>query len=68
MSNLSLVGYQRVSTATQTLDLQRRALLEAGVTETNICEDVISGASRVADRRPGLAAALERCSDATLVV
>jgi DNA invertase Pin-like site-specific DNA recombinase len=48
-----LIGYARVSTEDQNLDLQRRALKAAGC--ERICEDKVSGA--VADR-PGLAQAL----------
>jgi DNA invertase Pin-like site-specific DNA recombinase len=48
-----LVGYMRVSKAdgSQTLDLQRDALLAAGVQERHIYEDHASGQS---DARPGL--------------
>jgi DNA invertase Pin-like site-specific DNA recombinase len=48
-----LVGYMRVSKAdgSQTLDLQRDALLEAGVEERQIYEDRASGKS---EARPGL--------------
>lgn len=59
-----LVGYARVSTAEQSLDLQKDALAAAGCGK--VFEDVLSGAK--ADR-PGLAAALEyaRESDTLLV-
>ena len=61
-----LVGYMRVSTAEQSLDLQRDALLAAGVKTRRIYEDTCSGA--VADR-PGLARALDvvRAGDALVV-
>ena len=63
-----LVGYQRISTASQSLDLQHRALVEAGVPEDHIYEDVITGASLGATR-PGLSAALAQCREgSTLVV
>ena len=63
-----MVGYQRISTASQSLDLQHRALVEAGVPEDHIYEDVITGASLGA-ARPGLSAALARCHEgSTLVV
>lgn len=47
------IGYARVSTGDQSLDLQRDALRAAGC--DTVFEDVISGASR---ERPGLDAAL----------
>lgn len=68
MTERHIVGYQRISTASQSLDLQRRALLEAGVPEDHIYEDVITGASLGATR-PGLSAALAQCREgSTLVV
>jgi DNA invertase Pin-like site-specific DNA recombinase len=53
-----LVGYVRISTADdrQSTDLQRDAMLSAGVDERNIHEDKASGAR---DDRPGLKACLE---------
>jgi DNA invertase Pin-like site-specific DNA recombinase len=48
-----LVGYARVSTPDQSLDLQRDALTKAGC--ERVYEDVASGAQA---ERPGLAAAL----------
>ncbi len=63
-----LVGYMRVSKAdgSQTLDLQRDALLTTGVTAEQLYEDRLSGRT---DDRPGLAASLKalRTGD-TLVV
>ncbi len=63
-----LVGYMRVSKAdgSQTLDLQRDALLAAGVTAEQLYDDRVSGRT---DDRPGLAACLKalRTGD-TLVV
>ena len=52
-----LVGYMRVSTdnSRQTTDLQRDALIQAGVDERHLYEDKASGAR---DDRPGLAQAL----------
>jgi DNA invertase Pin-like site-specific DNA recombinase len=62
------VGYARVSKAdgSQSLDLQRDALLEAAVSNTHIYEDLSSGKK---DERPGLDACLKalRAGD-TLVV
>lgn len=51
-----LVGYARVSTEDQNLDLQIRALKEAGVLDDNIHTDKISGASQ---KRPGLELAIK---------
>src|SRR4051794_36564860 len=53
-----LVGYVRVSKAdgSQVTDLQRDALLAAGVDRTHIYEDTTSGRR---DDRPGLAACLK---------
>jgi DNA invertase Pin-like site-specific DNA recombinase len=52
-----LVGYMRVSSDSdrQTTDLQRDALLAAGVDERHLFEDHASGAK---DNRPGLDTAL----------
>ena len=59
-----LIGYMRVSTADQSLDLQRDALEKAGC--ERIYDDVCSGR---ATERPGLARALEvaRAGDALAV-
>lgn len=51
-----LVGYARISTTDQNLDLQRDALLAAGC--ERIFTDTASGAT---SERPGLASALEYC-------
>ncbi len=60
------VGYARVSTGDQNLDLQRDALIAAGCEENRIFTDRLSGSK---DDRPGLAQALAyvRAGD-TLVV
>jgi DNA invertase Pin-like site-specific DNA recombinase len=50
-----LIGYARVSTNEQNLDLQRDALLKAGVSPKNIFTDKITGTKQ---ERPGLVAAL----------
>ena len=61
-----LIGYARVSTPEQSLDLQRDALLAAGCDPQHLYTDVASGAKA---ERPGLEAALHylRAGD-TLVV
>jgi len=53
-----LIGYARVSKAdgSQLLDLQRDALIDAGVAEERIYEDLASGRH---DHRPGLEACLK---------
>lgn len=55
---LVLIGYMRVSKAdgSQVLDLQRDALLSAGVTAAHLYEDLASGRR---DDRPGLAACVK---------
>jgi DNA invertase Pin-like site-specific DNA recombinase len=63
-----LIGYMRVSKSdgTQTLDLQRDALLAAGVTPERLYEDRASGRK---DDRPGLATCLKALQPGdTLVV
>ena len=54
-SSSPLIGYMRVSKAdgSQVFDLQRDALLTAGVTERHLYSDTASGKK---DDRPGLAA------------
>src|ERR671934_175207 len=61
-----LIGYARVSTNEQNLDLQRDALRKAGVAAKDIYTDTITGTKT---DRPGLAQALShlRAGD-TLVV
>jgi DNA invertase Pin-like site-specific DNA recombinase len=53
-----LIGYMRVSKAdgSQTLDLQRDALLAAGIEPEHLYEDQASGKR---DNRPGLEACLK---------
>ena len=63
-----LIGYARVSKAdgSQLLDLQRDALIDAGVAEERIYEDLASGRK---DHRPGLEACLKALQpDNTFVV
>jgi len=50
-----LIGYARVSTTEQNLDLQLDALRKAGCTDTNIYTDKITGTKQ---ERPGLSVAL----------
>ena len=60
------IGYARVSTNEQHLDLQRDALLKAGVSAKDIYTDTITGTT---SERPGLAAALSHLREGdTLVV
>ena len=63
-----LIGYMRVSKAdgSQVLDMQRDALIAAGVTVEHIYEDLASGSL---DERPGLASCLKalRHGDTLLV-
>jgi len=51
-----LLGYMRVSTREQKFDLQRDALLVAGVPASYLYDDIASGAKQA---RPGLAACLK---------
>jgi DNA invertase Pin-like site-specific DNA recombinase len=61
-----LIGYARVSTNEQNLDLQRDALLKAGVSHKDIYTDKITG---VKAERPGLTTALSHLREGdTLVV
>jgi DNA invertase Pin-like site-specific DNA recombinase len=63
-----LIGYMRVSknNGSQTLDLQRDALIEAGVSEDRLYHDLASGKK---DERPGLLACLKALQPGnTLVV
>ena len=65
--SLMLVGYCRVSVADdrQTTDLQKDALLSAGVDERNIFEDRVSGAK---DDRPGLKTCLDYLKEGDILV
>jgi DNA invertase Pin-like site-specific DNA recombinase len=62
-----LLGYARVSTndGSQVLDLQKDALLAAGVATDHIYEDHLSGAK---DDRPGLAACLKALREGDLLI
>lgn len=62
-----LIGYARVSTADQKLDLQMDALAKAGVQPGRIYTDTASGGPGA--KRPGFAAAMKACrAGDTLVV
>lgn len=62
-----LIGYARVSKAdgSQSLDLQRDALIKAGVGATSIYEDEASGKK---DTRPGLNACLKALREGDILV
>jgi DNA invertase Pin-like site-specific DNA recombinase len=62
-----LIGYMRVSKAdgSQVLDLQKDALIAAGVDANSIYEDKASGAK---DDRPGLAACLKSLREGDVLV
>jgi DNA invertase Pin-like site-specific DNA recombinase len=60
-----MIGYMRVSTADQSLDLQHDALLTAGVMADRIYQDVCSGR---ATERPGLDRALDVARDGDALV
>jgi len=61
-----LIGYARVSTHEQHLDLQRDALLKAGVAAKDIFTDTVTG---IKSERPGLHQALSHLrEDDTLIV
>lgn len=62
-----LIGYARVSKAdgSQSLDLQRDALIAAGVGEDQIYSDRVSGKK---DERPGLEACLKALRDGDVLV
>lgn len=53
-----MIGYARVSTEDQNLDMQIAALLRAGVAKENIYTEHVSGAAK---RRPRFEAALSAC-------
>jgi len=57
-----LIGYMRISTAdgSQVLDLQKDALLSAGVEENRFYSDAQSGSRH--DNRPGLISCLKALS------
>lgn len=65
----TVLGYARVSTTHQSLDQQQDALVAAGVDESRVYSDKLSGTS-TREQRPGLAALLDyaREGDAIVVV
>lgn len=65
----TVLGYARVSTTHQSLDQQHDALTAAGVDESRVYSDKLSGTS-TREQRPGLAALLDyaREGDAIVVV
>lgn len=65
--DMSLVGYARVSTEEQSLDMQVQALIRAGVHPDHIHVEKVSG---VSDKRPGRDLAVKDCRPnySTLVV
>lgn len=61
------IGYARVSDRTQNLNVQRTALLAAGIEEQNLFQEKVSG--RMADNRPELQRCIQfaRSGDVVLV-
>lgn len=64
---MRLLGYTRVSTATQDAQLQLDALVGAGVQKRDVFSDVTSG-SRTAIERPGMKRLLDYAEDGDTVV
>ena len=60
-----VIGYMRVSTDEQDLQMQRRALIRAGVEPDAIFEDTMSGKSQ---NRPGLREAIRACFPGAVLV
>jgi DNA invertase Pin-like site-specific DNA recombinase len=60
-----LIGYARVSTNEQNLDLQRDALLKAGVSAKDIYTDKVTG---VKSERPGLKQALSHLREGDILI
>lgn len=60
-----LIGYMRVSTSDQNLDLQRDALIKVGVAERDIYADKASGKK---DERPGLEACLRALREGDILI
>lgn len=64
---MRLLGYTRVSTATQDAQLQLDALVDVGVQKRDVFADVTSG-SRTAIERPGIKRLLEHAESGDTVV
>lgn len=64
---MAYLGYTRISTTVQDDQLQRDALLTAGVAEKEIFSDVTSGSSQ-AKQRPGMMALLKYARDGDTVM
>jgi serine recombinase len=60
-----VIGYARVSTQDQSLDMQIDALVKYGVPRERIYEDVMSGTK---GKRPGLEAAVKACRNGDVLV
>lgn len=63
----TVLGYARVSTGHQSLDQQADALVTAGVDESRIYSDKLSGTS-TREQRPGLAALLDYAREGDVIV
>lgn len=63
----ALLGYARVSTGHQSLDQQLDALAAAGVDQTRIYSDKLTGTS-TRENRPGLAALIDYARDGDTIV
>lgn len=63
----TVLGYARVSTGHQSLDQQADALIAAGVNESRIYSDKLSGTS-TREQRPGLAALLDYAREGDVIV
>lgn len=64
---MRLLGYTRVSTATQDAQLQLDALVDVGVQKRDVFADVTSG-SRTAIERPGMKRLIEHAAAVDTVV
>lgn len=62
----TVLGYARVSTGHQSLDQQADALIAAGVDESRIYSDKLSGTS-TREQRPGLAALLDYAREGDVI-